>query len=334
VAQDAHVSVATVRRTVRRMAQVHAAFPSGVASVRQLAALGFSERTVYKRCLDGGPWQRILPGIVLLFTGRPTRDQEVQAALLLCGDGAVVTGMEACRRYDLRRGPKVDKLDRSVTVLIPHERQRRSVGFVEVERTHRMPETAMRGGVPLAPLPRACMDAARRLRSAADVTELLAEPVQRRLCTVSALVSELEAASRRGTARPRAVLNSISAGVRSAAERSANELWRASGLPAPSWNCKVHTPDGRLLGIADCWVDDVAMVWEIESTEWHLSPADHDRTVDRAAAFTAAGAVYVASKPSRITREPAAVVSMLRAAYEQARARPRPPLIGTPLPPL
>ncbi len=48
------------------------------------------------------------------------------------------------------------------------------------------------------------------------------------------------------------------------------------------------------LGIADCWLDDVAMVWEIESTEWHLSPEDHDRTVERAAAFTAAGAIYTA----------------------------------------
>lgn len=314
-----------------RAAELRTTFPSGVAAVRQLAALGFSERTIYKRCLDGGPWQRILPGIVLLFTGRPTRDQEVLAALLLCGDGAVVTGLEACRRYDLRRGPRRERPDRAVQILIPHERQRRSVGFVEVERTHRMPEAVMKERIPLAPLPRACMDAARRLRSAADVTELLAEPVQRRLCTVGALADELAAASRRGTARPRAVLDAIGAGIRSAAERAASDLWREAGLPDPSWNCTVSTADGRLLGIADCWVDDVAMVWEIESTEWHLSPSDHERTVERAAAFTAAGAVYVASKPSKIAREPVAVVSMLRAAYQQARARPRPPLIGTPI---
>jgi hypothetical protein len=299
--------------------------------VRQLAKLGFSERTIYKRCLDGGPWQRILPGIVLLFTGRPTRDQEVLAALLLCGDGAVVTGLEACRRYGLRRGPKQGPTDRGVRVLIPHERQRRSVGFVEVERTHRMPQVFMKDGIPLAPLPRACMDAARHLRVAPDVTELLAEPVQRNLCTVMSLVRELDAASRRGTARPRAALDAIGAGVRSIAERAASELWRASGLPDPSWNCEIRTSDGRLLGIADCWVDDVAMVWEIESTEWHLSPADHARTVERAAAFTAAGAVYVASKPSTLARDPMAVVSMLRAAHEQARGRPRPSLISTPI---
>jgi hypothetical protein len=304
------------------------AFPHGVARVRDLTMFGFSERTVYKRCLDGGPWQRILPGLVLLFTGRPTRDQEVRAALLLCGTGAAVTGVEACRRYGLRRGPSSDRTDREVHVLIPHARQRRSVGFVHVERTHRMPSIVTRGGVDLAPLPRACLDAARRLRHAGDVTELLAEPVQRGMCTVSALGTELAAGSRRGTARPRAVLADMSDGVRSAAERAAMELWRTIGLPQPVWNCPVQTADGQFLGIADCWLDDVAMVWEIESTEWHLSPIDHDRTVQRAAGFTAAGAVYVATKPSRVLRDPVGVASMLRRAYEQAAARPRPRLVA------
>src|SRR5262245_44429808 len=117
----------------RRDTKACAAFPSGVATVRQLATLGFSERTIYKRCLDGGPWQRILPGIVLIFTVRPTRDQEVLAALLLCGDCAVVTGLEACQRYGLRRGPRRDHSDRTVQILVPHDRQRRNVGFVEIE---------------------------------------------------------------------------------------------------------------------------------------------------------------------------------------------------------
>ena len=35
-------------------------FPLGVATARQLVALGFNERTVYTRCLPGGPWRRLL----------------------------------------------------------------------------------------------------------------------------------------------------------------------------------------------------------------------------------------------------------------------------------
>ncbi len=303
------------------------AFPTGVATARQLMAFGFSERTIYKRCLDGGPWQRILPGVVLLFTGPPSRDHEVTAALLLCGGDAMVTGLEACRRYGLRRGP-LRFPDRSVQLLVPGERQRRTVNYVQVERTMRLPEAIRRNGVPLAPLPRACTDAARRIRSAGDVVELLSEPVQRGLCSVASLAEELAAGSRRGTAQPRRALAGLRDGARSAAELAAMELWRATGLPEPSWNTEVRTADGRLLGVADCWLDDVAMVWEIESTEWHLSPADHDRTVERAAGFTAAGAVYVATKPSRIYREPAAVAAMLRSTYSHARLRPRPLLVA------
>ena len=40
------------------------------------------------------------------------------------------------------------------------------------------------------------------------------------------------------------------------------------------------------------------MAWEIESTEWHLSPFDHTRTVERAAAFVAAGVIYTATLPA------------------------------------
>ncbi len=118
----------------------------------------------------------------------------------------------------------------------------------------------------------------------------------------------------------------MSDGVRSAAEAAAKRVWRHAGLPEAWWNAPVHTADGTLVGIADCWVDDVAMVWEVESTEWHLDPAAHDYTVARAGAFTAAGAVYVASKPRKVITDRREVAALLRAVHAQAAARPRPPL--------
>jgi hypothetical protein len=327
------VSTALRRRSLRLQVE----FPTGVASVRSVAAaLGISERTVYRRCLDGGPWRRILPGVVLLFTGRPTTDQLVHAALILCGPRAVVTGVEACRRHGLRRGPlrRDESDDRypEIHVLVPDDRQVRSVEFVHVERTARLPAPVRRNGVPLAPLVRACTDAARRIRSPAAVTELLSEPVQRRLCTVTALSTELSCGSRRGTAVPRAVLADVAVGVRSAAERAAKQLWSRTGLPEPWWNAEVCDGNGRSLGIGDCWLDEVAMLWEIESNEWHLDPAAHEYTVRRAARFTAAGAVYIASKPRMVLYDQAEVVATLRAAYGHACARPRPPLRATPAP--
>lgn len=311
-----------------------AAFPLGVATARQLMALGVSERTVYNRCLPGGPWRRLLPGVIGLFSGTPTLEQYVLAALLLCGPDAMVTGLEACRRHGIRRGPvrggDHGEQPVEIHVLVPATRQVRSVGYVHVERTNRLPPAIVRGGIPLAPVPRACIDAARRLTQPGEVTELLADAVQRGLCTITALVQEIGHTTRRGTAIPRSVLRDVAEGVRSAAERQAKAVWRQSGLPEAWWNVAVHDEEGRFLGIADCWVDDVAMVWETESTEWHLSPADHDATVERAAAFTAAGAVYTATKPRKLRTDPQGVAALLRATYERARVRPRPGLTAVP----
>jgi hypothetical protein len=321
-------------RTRALSEQARAAFPHGVASVRQLVAVGFTERTVYKRCLPGGPWRRLLPGVIGLFTGTPTPGQYVLAALLLCGPESMITGLEACRRHGLRRGPvragRNGNGPIEIHVLVPASRQVRSVGYLHVERTRRLPRAVVRGGIPLAPVARACIDAARRLDEPGEVTELLAEAVQQGHCTVGALVHELEDTTTRGTAVPRGVLGDVAAGIRSAAERQAKALWRRTGLPPASWNVAVHDEAGVFLGVADCWVDDVAMVWETESTEWHLSPADHDATVERAAAFTAAGAVYTATKPRKLRTDPNGVAATLRATYERARARPRPGLKAAP----
>jgi hypothetical protein len=318
------------------VSRLRVAFPHGVATAKQLVAAGVPERTVYHRCLDGGPWQSPLPGVVMLFTGQPTREQSVLAAVLLGGPAAMVTGVEACRRHGLRRGPARLGSEREtvdeVHLLVPAGRQLRSVGYVHVERTTSLPDPVLRSGVPLAPLARACVDGARRLRREGEIAELLSDAVQNHGCAVSELNWELETGSRRHTAIPRRVLRSVAEGARSAAEVDAQRLWRSTGLPEAMWNVPIYSEHGLFLGVADCWVDDVAMVWETESTEWHLSPQDHDRTVERAARFTAAGVVYTASKPKKIRTQRAEVIRTLRATYAQATARPRPPVRAVPEP--
>lgn len=321
----------TLTARTRHASALRSLFPIGVASARQLVAAGVPTRTVYRRCLDGGPWRRILPGIVLLFSGEPTLRQMLHAAVLLGGPDAVITGLHACRAHGLRRGPAGRAGPGEIAILVPAGRQIRSVGFVHVERTSRMPQAEILGGLPFAPIVRACTDAARRVESAAEITELLSDAVQRGLCSVAALASEMAAGSRRGTAMPSRVLADVAAGVRSAAERDAKRLWARAGLPEAQWNVAVYRADGTLVGIADCWVDGVAMVWEIESTEWHMSPDAHDRTVERAARFTAAGAVYVATKPKRLRTARREVARSLREVLEQAAARPRPALRAGPL---
>lgn len=302
---------------------LRAASTRGVIRARDLVALGVPEKTVYARCRDGGPWRRLLPGIILLSNGNPTREQILTAALMYAGPTAMITGLEACRRHGVRRGPGPGA---TVQVLVDHTRQRSSSGFVVIERTRRLPAPDLVDGFPLAPVARACLDAARRLRLTGEVAELLSDAVQRGLSTVAELSIELDAGTRKGSGTPRAVLLQVGEGVRSAAELQAKRLWSKSGLPEAWWNVEVFDERGVSLGIADCWVDGVAMIWEIESTEWHMSPADHDRTVAKAAAFAARGALYVPTKPRMLRLDPAGVIRTLQDAYRHAANRPRPPL--------
>ena len=304
-----------------QLESLHNASVDGVIRARRLVAFGVPESTVYERCRPGGPWQLILPGTVLLGSGTPTANQLVVAGLAYAGDDAVVSGLEACRRHGIRRGPGPGG---QLLLLVPHDRQPRSVRHVVVERTQRMPRPINRAGIPLAPVDRAIADAARRIRSPREVTELMADAVQRGLCTVGQLTAEIDSCQRRGTAVPRRILVDVSAGARSAAERDAMAVWKRSGLPEPWWNAAVYDLDGRFLGVADGWWDDVGLAWEINSFAWHLLPEDYAREQAKAARFTAAGVPVLPTLPTRLRDDEATVRQEMCQAYNHAASRPRP----------
>lgn len=292
----------------------------GVLSVRELLTLGVAPRTITHRCRPRGPWTRLLPGVVLLGTAPPTRDQQVQAALTYGGRKAVATGRDAARRHGAQLS-----LAPEVHLLVPVGRQRKSCGFALLERTGRLPAPVKRGGIGWAPVTRALLDAVRRMQCADEVRAALAGAVQRSLTTPARLLAELDAGSSRGSALPRAVLREeIASGVHSVAEADALRLARRSGLPAPAWNVDVYAPTGRFLARPDAWFDEVALAWEIDSHEFHLSPADHARTLERDAVMAAEGVAVLHTLPSQLRREPQKVLGRLRRAYRQAARRPRP----------
>ena len=82
----------------------------GVIRTAALRGLGVPGGTITRRCCDGGRWRRVLPGVVLLNSGSISQRQRVSAALLYGGPDAVLTGLEACRRYGVRRGPDPDSI--------------------------------------------------------------------------------------------------------------------------------------------------------------------------------------------------------------------------------
>jgi hypothetical protein len=295
----------------------------GVIRVARLAELGVPPDTAYRRCRPEGPWQRLLPGIVSLYKGPPSRDQLVAAARLYAGEGAVLTGEVACRTFGLRNVPESE----TVHLLTPHDRKVHSSGFVLIERTHRLPEAQRRGGLQVAPPSRAVLDTARRMTEVRPARALLTESVQRRFTTVGELTAELAQGSSRGSALPRRILTELAPGQESVAEMDARRVWRRSGLPEPLWNRRLVLADGRFVAKPDAWFEDVGLAWEIDSLAFHLGAGDFDRTLVRNGRYAAAGILVLQTLPSRLRTEPDAVIAELQAAHRAAAARPRPAVL-------
>ncbi|MFC9254825.1 hypothetical protein [Amycolatopsis thailandensis] len=290
----------------------------GVITVARLEAFGVPRRTCYRRCRPGQPWQRLLPGVLLLDSSRPTRRQLVDGALLYAGPDAIVTGADVCRYHGLRV-PRTTS--GQVHLLVPEPCKIASTGYVLIERTRRMPQPDLDSGVPMAPLVRAVLDECRRFSDRDPVRALLTDSVQRGGLSPAALAGELEGGSNRGSAVPREVLRDVLRGARSVAEIDAMAVWRRTSLPEPRWNHALHDPSGRYIGKPDAYFEEVELAWEIDSYDFHFAKEQYANTLDRNARYAAAGIAFVQTLPSRMRSEPRLVAAEVTAAYLAAAAR-------------
>jgi len=182
----------------------------------------------------------------------------------------------------------------------------------------------------VAPVPRAVVDAARRLTDEDEIQAMMAEAVQRRFCTTDLLTRELDQADRNGTALPRKALAPLLAGARSVAEADAWRLWRRSGLPPGRWNVPIFDANGNYIATPDFWCDEVAFAWEIDSFRHHADLDGHRATIAHNARYAAAGIVVLQTPPSRLRTEPDEVQRELHAEFRTAQVRPRPNVVLKP----
>jgi hypothetical protein len=283
---------------------------------------GMTPRALEHRNRVGGPWQRLLPGVYLAVTGDPGLAHRETAALLYAGAGSVLTGPAALRHHGIR-APDTGKID----VLIPASRQRRSCGFVTIRYTTRMPELICGRGelASFAYAERAVADTARSLTGLRDVRAVVAAAVQGGLCTVNCLDRELRNGPVQGSAMLRRALAEVADGTRSAPEADLRDLIRRRRLPVPMFNPSLYL-GAEFLAAPDCWWKEAGVAGEVDSREWHLSPEDWQRTMERHARMTACGIMVLHFTPSQIRLEPAKVAATIRDALQVGYGRPRPPV--------
>jgi very-short-patch-repair endonuclease len=291
-----------------------------VITRRQALDSGVHPNVLHRRAQASGPWQRILPGVYLTVTGTPTNDQRETAAVLYGGPGATLTAAAALRRHGMRvRSDRVD-------VLVPAKRRCPSTAFVVVHRTTRLPETVCYlGRVQFALPARAVADAVLGLHDLGAVRAIVAAAVQTNLCTIDQLETELRAGPVGGSALFRKALAEVAQGARSGPEGELLELIRRGRLPMPMLNARLYLGT-ELLARPDAWWPDLAVVVEVDSRQWHLSPEDWEHTMRRHARLTALGILVLHFTPRQIRDEPDQVLATIRAALNSRRGQSKLPI--------
>lgn len=335
----------------------------GLITRQQAIAAGLSKPAVRYAISTGGRWQVVLPGVYATFTGPLGQVHQLRAALLYGGAGAVISGPTACRLRGLTYVPEAGN---AIDVLVAHRCQRADTQFIRLRRTRRLPRPtywldtdiddpdelvdmlrrepddddplangARRSEIPLAPVPRAAVDAVRfqRLKLAGDhdgqlpdsverrltqdTRALLCEVVQRRRTTTDDLVAELAAAPRAGTATARRAMDDILAGCRSAPECELRDLVRTSRvLPEPRWNQPL--PGHPSIHPDACW-PEARLVVEVNSAEWHRIGPRQERTEKRHSRYAELGWRVIPVSPYRIRSQPTEVLRQIEQAYRQQR---------------
>jgi hypothetical protein len=284
----------------------------------QALAVGLTRHALQHRLRLGGSWHSLLPGVYVAATGTPTIIQQEMAAMLYAGRASVITGLAALRQHRIR-GPATDFID----VLIPESRRRQNTDFVRLHRTTRMPQRIWQFGPLQYALPaRAVADASRDLTSLREVRAIVADAVQRGKCSVPDLSAELDAGPNRGSALFREALSDVAEGIRSAAEGDLKDLLTKSRLPMPLFNASLYEVDGTFIATPDAWWPQYGIAIEVDSHEWHMSPHDHDRTLERQRRMGKYGIVVLPFTPGQIRKQPTEVLATIRDTLESARGRP------------
>lgn len=274
-----------------------------VLSRQQLLQLGFSRRAIERR-LDSGRLHRIRPGVYAV--GRPSLTQhgEWMAAVLACGNGAVLSHSSAAALW------RIGVERRHVVELsLPSSSDRRRPGL----RIHRRPSLRSREvtnchSIPVTTPVQTLIDLALRLDrrgieraiNEADKYDLVDPPGLR--------LALDQRQGKPGVDRLRAILDRRTFRLtKEELERRFLPLARKAGLPVPLTGQWVNDFE------VDFYWPDLGLVVETDGLRYHRTPAEQTRDRLRDQAHTAAGLTQLRFTHEQVRYEPDHVVRILAA---------------------
>ena len=205
---------------------------SGVVSRGQARAAGFTDKAIAWR-LRSGTWQRIHRGAYATFTGAPSREGTLWAAVLCVGPGAVLSHQTAAEVHGL-----TDKPSTWIHISVPagkHPRHDRNIRGVVIHRSRCLvPEWQPPWQLPRTAVEDTVLDLIAAARSFDDAYGWISAAVGRRLTTPELLSKALAARPRmRWRAWITGAVQDAADGVHSPLERNyVHGVERAHSLPA------------------------------------------------------------------------------------------------------
>ncbi|MDG4783148.1 type IV toxin-antitoxin system AbiEi family antitoxin domain-containing protein [Micromonospora sp. WMMD961] len=287
-----------------------------IATRAQLLAAGYNDMYLYRQARRGR-WQRVLPATYALVTGVLTDEQRRISAALYAGPQAQLTGLAALTWYGFRQLPRTA----DVHLVVPHEVRRRSVGYALVRRALALDARPRSSALyPVCSPARAVVDAARDLRELRPVRAIVAESIQRGFTDLGTLDEEIRRARRSRTALIRMAYAEVLAGTRSAPEAELRECLAGSAiLPEVRWNPRLGTSDGAALPTPDGYLTDSAVALEVDSQEYHFSPGDWARTLERHNELSRHGVLVLHVTPAQLRQHPERIRRTVEDAHESRR---------------
>lgn len=281
----------------------------------QVRAAGVSDAAT--RWALSRQWQLVLPGVIHVYPVTLTREQRLIAALLYCGEHAVVNGPSAAAWYGLEHAD-----DRGVVrVLVPRRCSARDIRWISVARSGVPFDQHTDGPRRFTSPTRAVVEAARTADGPERAEAIVIEAVMRRLVRLEHLADMNSQLGRRGSRLAELAIRAAAQGAWSIPESGLYRLTASSSKLPDMWcNPDLFTePGGRRLITPDGWFDDVGLALMVHSRRWH----DGQRwapTVERDGDLVAQGIRVLPLAPTSIATNPKQVLARVEQAYGAAKA--------------
>jgi very-short-patch-repair endonuclease len=279
----------------------------GLITAAQLKSAGIGRGSIARRVANG-QLHRVFRGVYLVGHPVPLPGAIELAAVLACGDGAVVSHRSAAALWGLARAPDVVE----VTVVGRDCRAREGLRVHSVERMSAR-DRGQRRGIPITSAARTVIDFA-ATAGYRETERAIAEACALELTTEAQILAAIEhAPNRAGVALVRSILGQPGGPrrTRSGGERALLGLIRAARLPVPATNVP-------LLGFtADYLWAEQRLIVELDSYPAHGHRAAFERDHRRDVVHRDAGYEVLRFTGRQLDAEPFYVVAVIARALER-----------------